>query len=171
MGTLKLSISEEIDITYGGFTYNYTTTGDSDDLEIADVDAYTAQTLVIGTAFTQIAKFENGATPGMGLYDKQKIKYVRIRPTTASRTLTVQLSDATNNKQANYFCGTGQAVYFLHSGTSGLTFDVNSSTTSAAADVIQGTQNVTGLTASADEIQIKSSGASTSVDVLIAYYL
>jgi hypothetical protein len=79
MGTLKLSISEEIDITYGGFTYNYTTTGDSDDLEIADVDAYTAQTLVVGTAFTQIAKFENGATPGMGLYDKQKIKYVRIR--------------------------------------------------------------------------------------------
>ena len=140
-------------------------------LEIADVDAYTAQTLVVGTAFTQIAKFENGATPGMGLYDKQKIKYVRIRPTTASRTLTVQLSDATNNKQANYFCGTGQAVYFLHSGTSGLTFDVNSSTTSAAADVIQGTQNVTGLTAAADEIQIKSSGASTSVDILIAYDL
>jgi len=30
MGTLKLSITEEIDITYGGFTYNYTTSGDSD---------------------------------------------------------------------------------------------------------------------------------------------
>ena len=160
MGTLKLSITEEIDIEYGGFTYNYTTTGASDDLEIADVDAYTAQTLVIGTGFTQIAKFENAATPGMGLYDKQKIKYIRIRPTTSSRTLTVQLSDATNNKQANYFCATGQALYF-----------VNSSTTSAAADVVQGTQNVTGLTASADEIQIKSSGASTSVDILIAYDL
>ena len=107
----------------------------------------------------------------MGLYDKQKIKYIRIRPTTASRTLTVQLSDSTNNKQANYFCATGAALYFVHSGTSGLTFDVNSSTTSAAADVIQGTQNVTGLAASADEIQIKSSGASTSVDILIAYDL
>ena len=171
MGTLKLSISEEIDITYGGYSYNYTTTGGSDDLEIADVDAYTAQTLVVGTAYVQIAKFENGATPGMGLYDKQKIKYIRIRPTTASRTLNVHLSDATNNKQANYFCGTGQALYFVHSGTSGITFDVNSSTTAAAADVVQGTQNVTGLAASADEIQIKSSGASTSVDILIAYDL
>ena len=171
MGTLKLSITEEIDITYGGFTYNYTTSGDSDDLEITNVDAYTAQTLNIGTAFVQIAKFENGATPGMGLYDKQKIKYIRIRPTTASRTLTVQLSDSTNDKQANYFCATGAALYFVDSGTSGLTFDVNSSTTIASADVVQGTQNVTGLAASADEIQIKSSGASTSVDILIAYDL
>ena len=171
MGTLTLSITENINLTYGGYDYNYTTSATADDLEIADVDAYSAQTLVIGTAFTQIAKFENGATPGMGLYDKQKVKYIRIRPTTASRTLTVQLSDATNNKQANYFCGTGQAIYFVHSGTSGFTFDVNSSTTSAAADVVQGTQNVTGLAASADEIQIKSSGASTSVDILIAYDL
>ena len=171
MGTLKLSITENIDLTYGGYDYNYTTSGTSDDLEIADVNAYNAQTLVVGTAFAQIAKFEDGATPGMGLYDKQKVKYVRIRPTTASRTLTVQLSDATNNKQANYFCGTGQAIYFVHSGTNGFTFDVNSSTTSAAADVVQGTQNVTGLTASADEIQIKSSGAGTSVDILIAYNL
>ena len=171
MGTLTLSVTENINITNGGYEYNYTTSGTSDDLEISDVDAYTATTLVMGTAFTQVAKFENGATPGMGLYDKQKIKYVRIRPTTASRTLTVQLSDATNNKQANYFCGTGQALYFVHSGTSGLTFDVNSSTTAAAADVVQGTQNVTGLAATADEIQIKSSGASTSVDILIAYDL
>ena len=171
MGTLKLSITENIDLTYGGYDYNYTTSGTADDLEIADVDAYNAQTLVIGTAFTQIAKFEDGATTGMGLYDKQKVKYLRIRPTTASRTLTVQLSDATNNKQVNYFCGTGQALYFVHSGTSGFTFDVNSSTTAPAADVVQGTQNVTGLTASADEIQIKSSGATTSVDILIAYDL
>ena len=171
MGTLKLSITENINITYGGFEYNYTTSGSSDDLEIANVDAYQAQTLSIPTSFTQVAKFENGATPGMGLYDKQKIKYVRIRPTTASRTLTVQLSDATNNKQANYFCATGAALYFVHSGTSGLTFDVNSSTTIASADVVQGTQNVTGLAASADEIQIKSSGAGTSVDILIAYDL
>ena len=44
MGTLKLSITEEIDITYGGFTYNYTTSGASDDLEIGDVDAYNAPT-------------------------------------------------------------------------------------------------------------------------------
>tara|TARA_R100000005_G_C4964953_1_gene180123 strand:+ start:404 stop:919 length:516 start_codon:yes stop_codon:yes gene_type:complete len=171
MGTLKLSITENIDLTYGGYEYNYTTSGDSDDLEITDVNAYNAQTLVIGTAFTQIAKFENGATPGMGLYDKQKVKYIRLRPTTSSRTLTVQLSDATNNKQANYFCSTGQAIYFVHSGTDGFVFDVNSSTTSAAADVVQGTQNITGLAASADEIQIKSSGASTSVDILIAYNL
>jgi len=171
MGTLTLSITENISITNGGYEYNYTTSGTADDLNIADVDAYTATTLNIGTAFTQIAKFADGATPGMGLYDKQKIKYVRIRPTTASRTLTVQLSDSTNDKQVNYFCGTGQALYFVHSGTSGLTFDVNSSTTATASDVVQGTQNVTGLTASADEIQIKSSGASTSVDILIAYDL
>ena len=171
MGTLKLSITENIDLTYGGYDYNYTTSGASDDLEIADVNAYVAQTLSIGTGFVQLAKFENGATPGMGLYDKQKVKYMRIRPTTASRTLTVQLSDATNNKQANYFCGTGQAIYFVHSGTSGFTFDVNSSTTAPAADVVQGTQNVTGLAASADEVQIKSSGASTNVEILIAYNL
>ena len=38
MGTLKLSITENIDLTYGGYEYNYTTSGDSDDLEITDVN-------------------------------------------------------------------------------------------------------------------------------------
>jgi len=169
MGNLTLNITENIDVSTGGFQYNYTTTGANFDLVIADVNAFSAQTLKVGTAFVQVAKFEDGATQAMGLYDKQKIKYIRIRPTTASRTLTVQLSDATNNKQVNYFCATDEAIYFVHSGTSGITFDCNASTTAASDDVVQGTQNVTGLSASADEIQIKSSGSNTNVDVLIAY--
>jgi len=169
MGNLTLNITENIDVSTGGFQYNYTTTGANFDLVIENVDAFNAQTLTVGTAFVQIAKFADGATQAMGLYDKQKIKYVRIRPTTASRTLTVQLSDSTNNKQVNRFCATDEAIYFVHSGTSGITFDCNSSTSTPADDVVQGTQNVTGLAASADEIQIKSSGANTNVDILIAY--
>ena len=111
MGNLTLNITENIDVSTGGFQYNYTTTGANFDLVIADVNAFSAQTLKVGTAFVQVAKFADGATQAMGLYDKQKIKYIRIRPTTASRTLTVQLSDATNNKQVNYFCATDEAIY------------------------------------------------------------
>ena len=166
MGTLTLSITENINLTNGGYEYNYTTSDTSDDLDITNVDAYTATTLVIGTAFTQVAKFSSGATPGMGIYDSDNIKYIRIRPTTASRTLTVQFSDATANKQVNHYVATGQALYFTS-----LTFDCNSSTTAASADVVQGTPIVTALAATADEIQIKSSGAATSVDILIAYDL
>ena len=166
MGTLKLSITEEIDITYGGFTYNYTTSGASDDLEIGDVDAYNAQTLVVGTAFTQIAKFSSGATQAMGTYDSDNFKYMRFRNTHSSSTLTLQLSDSTSNKQVNYKIAAGEAMYFTS-----LVFDCNSSTTTAAADVVQGTQNVTTLAATADEVQIKSSSGVVSVDTLIAYDL
>ena len=78
MGTLTLSITENINLTNGGYEYNYTTSDTSDDLDITNVDAYTATTLVIGTAFTQVAKFSSGATPGMGIYDSDNIKYIRI---------------------------------------------------------------------------------------------
>ena len=166
MGTLTLSITENIDLTYGGFEYNYTTAGTSDDLNIADVDAYNAQTLSIGTGFTQVAKFSSGATPGMGLYDSAKFKYMRFRNTDASTALTLQLSDATANKQVNYRIAPGEAMYFTS-----LSFDCNSSTTSAAEDVVQGTQNVTTLSATADEVQIKSASGTVTVDILIAYDL
>ena len=49
MGTLTLSITENINLTNGGYEYNYTTVGTSDDLNIADVDAYTATTLSVPT--------------------------------------------------------------------------------------------------------------------------
>ena len=168
MGTLKLSISEEIDITYGGYSYNYTTTGASDDLEIADVDAYQAQTLSIPTSFTQIAKFSSGATPGMGLYDSAKVKYVRVRNTDNTNFVTLHLSDATANKQVNYKILAGEAMYFTT-----LVFDNNAPAVSGGGtdDVVQGTQNVTGLAATADEIQLKADTAACNVDILIAYDL
>ena len=166
MGTLKLSITEEIDITYGGYSYNYTTSGSSDDLEIAAVDAYQAQTLSIPTSFTQVAKFASGATPGMGLYDSAKFKYMRFRNTDSSNFVTLQLSDSTNNKQVNHKILAGEAMYFTT-----LVFDCNSSTTAAAATVTQGTPNVTGLAATADEVQLKADTAACSVDILIAYDL
>jgi hypothetical protein len=52
-----------------------------------------------------------------------------------------------------------------------LAFDCNSSTSEPAADVVQGTQNVTTLAATADEVQIKSSSGTVSVDTLVAYDL
>jgi len=166
MGTLKLSITENINITYGGYEYNYTTSGGSDDLEIANVDAYQAQTLSIPTAFTQVAKFASGATQVMGTYDSAKFKYMRFRNTHGSSTLTLQLSDSTNNKQVNYKIAAGEAMYFTS-----LVFDCNALTTEASALVTQGTQNVTALAATADEVQIKSSSGTVSVDTLIAYDL
>ena len=166
MGTLKLSITENINVVSGGYQYNYTTTGADFDLEIANVDAFNEQKLNIGTGFTQVAKFSSGATQAMGTYDSAKFKYMRFRNTHSSATLTLQLSDATSNKQVNYKIAAGEAMYFTS-----LVFDCNSSTSAPADDVVQGTQNVTGLTATADEVQMKSSAGTVTVDMLIAYDL
>ena len=166
MGNLTLNITENIDVTTGGFQYNYTTTGANFDLVIANVDAFNSQTVSIGTGFTQIAKFASGATVAMGTYDSSNFKYMRFRNTHSSATLTLQLSDSTTNKQVNYKIAAGEAMYFTS-----LVFDCNSSTSEPAADVVQGTQNVTGLTATADEVQIKASTTGVSVDTLIAYDL
>jgi hypothetical protein len=167
MGNLTLNITENIDVSTGGFQYNYTTTGTDFDLVIANVDAFNAQTVkVVDSAFTQIAKFSSGATQAMGTYDSDNFKYMRFRNTHSSSTLTLQLSDSTSNKQVNYKIAAGEAMYFTS-----LVFDCNSSTTTAAADVVQGTQNVTALAATADEVQIKSSSGVVSVDTLIAYDL
>lgn len=166
MGTLTLSITENINVSSGGYEYNYTTSGTSDDLNIANVDAFTNTTLSIPTSFVQVAKFASGATVGMGLYDSAKIKYMRFRNTDSSNFVTLQLSDATTNKQVNHKILAGEAMYFTT-----LSFDCNSSTTTAAADVVQGTQNVTGLAATADEVQLKADTADCSVDILIAYDL
>jgi hypothetical protein len=166
MGNLTLNIIENIDVESGGFTYNYDTTGTNFDLVIANVDAYNAQTVNIGTGFTQVAKFSSGATQAMGTYDSAKFKYMRFRNTHGSSTLTLQLSDSTNNKQVNYKIAAGEAMYFTS-----LSFDCNALTSEASAPVTQGTQNVTGLAATADEVQIKSSSGTVSVDTLIAYDL
>tara|TARA_R100000734_G_C3264096_1_gene61915 strand:+ start:88 stop:582 length:495 start_codon:yes stop_codon:yes gene_type:complete len=164
MGKLTLSITENIDLTYGGYQYNYTTSAITDDLEINNVDAYTAQTLLIPTSFTQVAKF--GSTLGMGVYKTSDFKYMRFRNTHASNFITLQLSDSTSNKQVNYKVLAGEAIYFTS-----LAFDCNSSTTSASLAVTQGTPNVTGLAATADEVQIKADSSSINVDILIAYDL
>jgi hypothetical protein len=166
MGTLTLSITENINLSYGGYEYNYTTSGTSDDLNIADVDAYNIQTLSVPTAFTQVAKFSSGATPGMGLYDSAKVKYMRFRNTDSSNFITLQLSDATTNKQVNYKLLAGEAMYFTT-----LVFDCNASTSTASKDVVQGTPNVTALAATADEVLLKADTAAVSVDILIAYDL
>jgi len=167
MGNLTLNITENIDVSTGGFQYNYTTTGTDFDLVIANVDAFNAQTVkVVDSAFTQIAKFSSGATQAMGTYDSDNFKYMRFRNTHSSSTLTLQLSDSTSNKQVNYKIAAGEAMYFTS-----LAFDCNASTTAASDDVVQGTQNVTTLSATADEVQIKSSSGTVSVDTLIAYDL
>ena len=166
MGNLKLNITENIDVTTGGFQYNYTTKGSNFELTIANVDAFNAQTISVGTGFTQVAKFASGATQVMGTYDSAKFKYMRFRNTHSSSTLTLQLSDSTADKQVNYKIAAGEAMYFTS-----LAFDCNSSTSEPAADVVQGTQNVTTLAATADEVQIKSSSGTVSVDTLVAYDL
>tara|TARA_R100000995_G_scaffold57604_1_gene28684 strand:- start:780 stop:1280 length:501 start_codon:yes stop_codon:yes gene_type:complete len=166
MGSLTLNIKENIDVSSGGFTYNYDTTGADFDLVIANVDSFNTQTINIGTGFTQVAKFASGATQVMGTYDSAKFKYMRFRNTHGSSTLTLQLSDSTNNKQVNYKIAAGEAMYFTS-----LVFDCNALTTEASALVTQGTQNVTALAATADEVQIKSSSGTVSVDTLIAYDL
>jgi len=166
MGTLTLSITENINVSSGGYEFNYTTSGTSDDLNLANVDAFTNTTLSIPTSFVQVAKFASGATVGMGLYDSAKIKYMRFRNADSSNFVTLQLSDATANKQVNYKILAGEAMYFTS-----LVFDCNSSTTTAAADVVQGTQNVTGLAATADEVQLKADTAACNVDILVAYDL
>ena len=166
MGNLTLNITENIDVSTGGFQYNYTTTGAAFDLVIENVDSFNSQTVNVTTAFTQIAKFASGATQAMGTYDSAKFKYMRFRNTHASATLTLQLSDSTANKQVNYKIAAGEAMYFTS-----LVFDCNSATNAPADEVTQGTQNVTGLAATADEVQIKSSSGTVSVDTLIAYDL
>jgi hypothetical protein len=185
MGTLTLSITENIDVSSGGYAYNYTTSGTSDDLNIADVDAFTNTTLSIPTAFTEVAQFKSGAAPGMGLYDSAKFKYMRFRNTDGSNFVTIQLSDHTNNKQVNHKILPGEAVYFTS-----LVFDCNSSTTAAATDVQRttsvtfdsattvykddnGTSNntVTGLAATATEVFLKANSSACAVDILIAYDL
>ena len=166
MGNLTLNITENIDVSTGGFQYNYTTTGAAFDLVIENVDSFNSQTVNVTTAFTQIAKFASGATQAMGTYDSAKFKYMRFRNTHASATLTLQLSASTANKQVNYKIAAGEAMYFTS-----LVFDCNSATDAPADEVTQGTQNVTGLAATADEVQIKSSSGTVSVDTLIAYDL
>ena len=47
MGNLKLNITENIDVTSGGFQYNYTTTGANFELTIANVDAYNALSFLL----------------------------------------------------------------------------------------------------------------------------
>jgi hypothetical protein len=164
MGTLTLSITENINVSSGGYEYNYTTSGTSDDLNIANVDAFTDTTLSIGTAFAQVATF--GSSLGMGAYKASDFKYMRFRNTDGSNFVTLQLSDASQNKQVNYKILPGEVVYFTS-----LVFDCNSSTTTAASDVVQGTSNVAGLTATADEVQLKADTAACAVDILIAYDL
>ena len=166
MGNLTLNITENIDVSTGGFQYNYTTTGAAFDLVIENVDSFNSQTVNVTTAFTQIAKFASGATQAMGTYDSAKFKYMRFRNTHASATLTLQLRDSTANKQVNYKIAAGEAMYFTS-----LVFDCNSATDAPADEVTQGTQNVPGLAATADEVQIKSSSGTVSVDTLIAYDL
>ena len=102
----------------------------------------------------------------MGLYDSAKFKYMRFMNTDSTNFITLQLSDATSNKQVNYKVLAGQAMYFTN-----LAFECNSSTTAASQDVVQGTSNIAGLTATADEVQLKANSSACNVDILIAYDL
>tara|TARA_R110002072_G_scaffold201014_1_gene358718 strand:+ start:380 stop:880 length:501 start_codon:yes stop_codon:yes gene_type:complete len=163
--TLTLTITENIDNAEGGFEYNYTTTE-----TFADCEAYTSTQLsFVHTGFTQFAKF--GSTLGMGIYKAAKVKYMRFANLDASNFVTIQLSDSTANKQANYKLLAGQVLYFTAVLGDCFVFDVNSSTTAAAADVVQGTSNVAGLTATADEVQIKADTGSVILDTIIVYDL
>ena len=102
----------------------------------------------------------------MGEYKTAKFKYMRFRNTDSSNFITLQLSDATTNKQVNYKILANEAMYFTN-----LNFDCNSSTTIAAADVVQGTPNITTIASTADEVQLKANSAACNVDILIAYDL
>ena len=162
--TLTLTVTENIDNAEGGFEYNYTTTE-----TFADCEAYTSTQLSFGTAFTQFATF--GSTLGMGAYKSAKVRYMRFVNLDSTNFVTIQLSDSTNNKQANYKLLAGQVLYFTAVLGDCFVFDVNASTTAASADVIQGTPVVTGLAATADEVQIKADSADVILDTIIVYDL
>ena len=162
--TLTLTVTENLDNAEGGYEYNYTTTE-----TFADCEAYTSTQLSFGTAFTQFATF--GSTLGMGAYKNAKVRYMRFVNLDSTNFVTIQLSDASTNKQANYKLLAGQVLYFTAVLGDGFVFDVNSSTTAAAADVVQGTPNVTGLAATADEVQIKADSADVILDTIIVYDL
>lgn len=162
--TLTLTVTENLDNAEGGYEYNYTTTE-----TFSDCEAYTSTQLSFGTAFTQFATF--GSTLGMGAYKSAKVRYMRFANLDSTNFVTIQLSDATANKQVNYKLLAGQVLYFTAVLGSGFVFDVNASTTAASADVVQGTPNVTGLTATADEVQIKADSANVILDTIIVYDL
>jgi len=163
--TLTLTVTENIDNAEGGYEYNYTTTE-----TFADCEAYTSTQLsFVHTAFTQFATF--GSALGMGAYKSAKVRYMRFANLDSSNFVTIQLSDATANKQANYKLLAGQVLYFTAVLGSGFVFDVNASTTAASSDVVQGTPNVTGLAATADEVQIKANTGSVILDTIIVYDL
>ena len=102
--TLTLTLTENIDNAEGGFEYNYTTTE-----TFADCEAYTSTQLSFGTAFTQFAKFST--TLGMGIYKTAKVRYMRFANLDGTNFVTIQLSDATANKQANFKLLAGQPLH------------------------------------------------------------
>jgi len=163
MATLTLSLTEALDITVGGEEHSFTTSDTSADLDITGVTGYFSQTLSIPTTsgMTQVVKF--AAAASIGTLVAGDFKYMRFH-NAGSNAVILQLSDSTNNKQVNYKMLAKETIYFTS-----LTFDCNSSTTSAAAVVIQGTSNVSTVGATADEVRMLAVGGAATVNVFVAH--
>ena len=163
MGTLTVSVTESLDITVGGVEHSFTTSDTTADLDIASVGGYFSQTLSIPTTgtMTQVLKF--GSAASVGVIKASDFKYMRFH-NAGSNPVTVQLSDATNDKQINYKLLAKETIYFTS-----LNFDCNSSTATASADVIQGTSNITSVGAAADEVRMMASTGASDVNIFVAY--
>jgi len=159
MATLTLGIKESV--TIGGTTHSFDTTGTSDDFEITGVNHVLQQTLdILHTSATQVVKFDNTGSPSeaAGQIKGTDFKYVRITNNDSSNFITVSLQDATNNFTNNYKLLGGQSMYLTS-----LLFDASD------ASVTLGSQKISTLRATADEIMMKADTATCSVSIFVAY--
>ena len=163
MAEVTVVFTETLDIEVGGTTHVFTTEDGTDDLNITGVNGFLKQTINIPTTgtMTQVLKF--GSSSAIGQVNASNFKYMRFH-NAGNTNVTVQLSDSTNNKQINHLLIPKQVIFFTS-----LTFDNNASTTGAADDVIQGTSNITGLSATADEVRMISASSANDVDIFVAY--
>tara|TARA_R100000353_G_scaffold23380_1_gene20404 strand:+ start:486 stop:968 length:483 start_codon:yes stop_codon:yes gene_type:complete len=159
MATLTLGIKESV--TIGGTTHSFDTTGSSDDFEITGVNHVLQQTLdILHTGSTQVVKFDNTGSPSeaAGQIKGTDFKYMRITNNDSSNFITVSLQDATNNFVHNYKLLAGQSMYFTS-----LSFDA------IDASVTLGTQKITTLNATADEVMMRADTNTCSVSIFVAY--
>jgi hypothetical protein len=163
MADLTLNITETLDLEVGGTPHVFTTSDGTDDLNVSGINGYLAQTISIPTTagLTQVIKF--GSTSAIGQVNASNFKYMRFY-NAGNTNVTVQLSDSTANKQINFLMVPNQPLFFTS-----LNFDNNSSTSTASDDVIQGTSNVSGTSATADEVRMISASSANNVDVFVAY--
>ena len=157
MATLTFGVKEEV--TIGGTTHTFDTTGTSDDYEITGVNHVLKQTLdVLHTADMQLVKF-HASVEAAGQILQSNFKYMRVTNNSASNYVVLALQDATNNYAKNIKVLAGQSVFFTS-----LVFDAEDDAVTLGTHA-----NPTNLRGTAEEVIVRANTATCSLDLFVAY--